>query len=188
MFNYQRLLVLLLVATVPLACTTTQTGQPSGARPEFIFEDVGGVWQPAKGIEKKARPAIPDGQRYRASGPYQVNARAIPAMERSQANLDGMEYRRGGGRMEAPLPDEVMDKLRDDSRFLRANGRIQDPSADAAFAPAQAASTPGTGFASIDYNECCGGGGSVPPDPELAAGPNHVIAVVNVAFEIYATS
>lgn len=45
--------------------------------------------------------------------------------------------------------------------------------------------TPGVSFDSIDYNECCGGGGNVPPDPELAAGPDHVIAVVNVAFEIY---
>jgi len=188
MFRFQRLLILLLVALVPIACTTTPTGEPSGARPEFIFEDVGGVWQPAKGVEKNARPAIPDGQRYRASGPYQVNIRAIPAMERRQANPDGMEYRRGGGRMEAPLPDEVMDKLRGDARSLRANSLVQDPVAGGGYAPAQAASTAGTGFASIDYNECCGGGGSVPPDPELAAGPNHVIAVVNVAFEIYDTS
>ncbi len=43
----------------------------------------------------------------------------------------------------------------------------------------------GTSFASLDYTECCGGGGNVPPDPELAVGPNHIIAVVNVAFEIY---
>ena len=43
------------------------------------------------------------------------------------------------------------------------------------------------GFDSLDYTQCCGGGGggNVPPDPELAAGPNHLIAVVNVAFEIY---
>ncbi|MCP5100657.1 MAG: DNRLRE domain-containing protein, partial [Chloroflexi bacterium] len=40
-------------------------------------------------------------------------------------------------------------------------------------------------FDSLDYNDCCGGGGNVPPDPELAVGPNHAIAVVNVAFEIY---
>jgi hypothetical protein len=40
----------------------------------------------------------------------------------------------------------------------------------------------GVGFESMDYND---GGGSVPPDPELAAGPNHLIAVVNVAFAIY---
>ncbi|MCA9971721.1 MAG: hypothetical protein KC425_15960 [Anaerolineales bacterium] len=52
-------------------------------------------------------------------------------------------------------------------------------------APALNAPTTGAAFDSIDYTECCGGGGNVPPDPELAVGPNHVIAVVNVAFEIY---
>jgi hypothetical protein len=41
-------------------------------------------------------------------------------------------------------------------------------------------------FAGIDFNQCCGGpGGSTPPDPELAAGRDHLILVVNVAFAIY---
>jgi hypothetical protein len=43
----------------------------------------------------------------------------------------------------------------------------------------------GISFDSLDYTDCCGGGGNVPPDPELAVGPSHVIAVVNVAFQIY---
>ena len=51
--------------------------------------------------------------------------------------------------------------------------------------PGLKAPVPGIGFDSLDYTQCCGGGGSVPPDPEMAAGPNHLIAVVNVAFEIY---
>lgn len=42
-----------------------------------------------------------------------------------------------------------------------------------------------TAFDSIDFLECCGTGGAVPPDPEIAVGPDHVIAVVNVALEIY---
>ncbi len=37
-------------------------------------------------------------------------------------------------------------------------------------------------FDSIDYTES---GGYVPPDPELTAGSEHLIAVINVAFEIY---
>ncbi|MCA9993162.1 MAG: hypothetical protein KDE29_19375, partial [Anaerolineales bacterium] len=51
--------------------------------------------------------------------------------------------------------------------------------------PGLRAPTPGTSFASIDYTQCCGGGGSVPPDPEMAAGPNHLIVVVNVSVAIY---
>lgn len=37
-------------------------------------------------------------------------------------------------------------------------------------------------FESLDYTES---GGSVPPDGEIAVGPDHVVAVVNVAIEIY---
>ncbi len=61
---------------------------------------------------------------------------------------------------------------------------LQLPAAPAgeasAFAP-----TPLGGFDSLDSNDCCGGGQLTPPDPEMAAGPNHAIAVVNAALEIY---
>lgn len=45
-------------------------------------------------------------------------------------------------------------------------------------APARLA-PPGTQFESMQYT------GWVPPDPELAVGPNHIIAVVNASFAIY---
>lgn len=43
------------------------------------------------------------------------------------------------------------------------------------------------GFPGPDIWKCCAttNQGTVPPDPELAAGPNHLIAVINIAFEIY---
>ena len=47
--------------------------------------------------------------------------------------------------------------------------------------PTTQAPVPGAGWPSLDYND----GSGVPPDPELAVGPNHVIAAVNSAFEIY---
>ncbi|MGD2050083.1 MAG: hypothetical protein PVH03_11320 [Chloroflexota bacterium] len=43
----------------------------------------------------------------------------------------------------------------------------------------------GKEFDSMDFTNCCGSGGFIPPDPELAVGQDHIIAVVNVAFEIY---
>ncbi|MDH3523355.1 MAG: hypothetical protein OES32_07185 [Acidobacteriota bacterium] len=43
----------------------------------------------------------------------------------------------------------------------------------------------GTNFDSIDITECCDQGTLNPPDPELAVGPSHVIAVVNASLEIY---
>lgn len=75
---------------------------------------------------------------------------------------------------------EVM-RLRAEAARLQPSVNVQQ----AAEAAGLTAATAGTAFDSIDYTECCGGGGNVPPDPELAVGPNHVIAVVNVAFEIY---
>jgi hypothetical protein len=43
------------------------------------------------------------------------------------------------------------------------------------------------GFPSLDINKCCAATNQavVPPDPELAVGPNHIISAVNIAFEIY---
>ncbi|MCZ6726872.1 MAG: hypothetical protein O7A98_05890, partial [Acidobacteria bacterium] len=43
----------------------------------------------------------------------------------------------------------------------------------------------GTSFDSIDVSECCGSGTLNPPDPELAVGPDHVVALVNAAVEVY---
>jgi len=43
----------------------------------------------------------------------------------------------------------------------------------------------GTNFDSMDVTECCQSGTLNPPDPELAVGPNHIIAVVNSSLEIY---
>lgn len=46
----------------------------------------------------------------------------------------------------------------------------------------------GVHFDSIDSNECCGAVTVVPSDPDIAAGPGHLIVAVNVALEIYDTS
>jgi PKD repeat protein len=186
MSHFSRLAMLVIATLLPLACAVTPSEQPQGARPEIIFENTGGIWQPARGVDHTDRPVIPDGQFYRASGPTLVNMRTLPRAERATPNLQGLE-KRGGGRQEAPLPDDVMDMLREEARFLKPNPRIIDVTDETVAAPSAASAVAGSGFPTIDYNQCCGGGGNVPPDPELAAGPNHLIAVVNVAFEIFDT-
>lgn len=75
----------------------------------------------------------------------------------------------------------LLDTLQAMAQQLEPSAAIQEP---ATIAEANAP-TLLQGFDSLDYRECCGGGGNTPPDPELAVGPDHVIAVVNVAFEIY---
>lgn len=82
-------------------------------------------------------------------------------------------------RPESIVPEAVADQLRQAALGLSPDEDIQ------VAAPGQAAPTAGTSFDAIDYTECCGGGGSVPPDPEMATGRSHLIAVVNVAFKIF---
>jgi hypothetical protein len=82
---------------------------------------------------------------------------------------------------EAIRPAAEMAALREAALKLPPSGNISIASSG----PGPNAPTPGVSFDSLSFPECCGGGGNVPPDPELAVGPNHAIAVVNVAFEIY---
>ncbi len=82
------------------------------------------------------------------------------------------EYRRG---------EQLAAELQAEALALPVNSNIQI----ATSGPGLSAPVPGVGFDSLDYLECCGGGGSVPPDPEMSAGPDHLIAAVNVSFEIY---
>lgn len=77
--------------------------------------------------------------------------------------------------------EEVIEALRESALLL-------EPAAQGRLVP-MAAATNGIAlrgaFDSLDINNCCLGGAAVPPDPDLAVGPNHIIAVVNVAFAIY---
>lgn len=65
------------------------------------------------------------------------------------------------------------------SRQLAPQPEVQQ----ATSGPSVAAPARGASFDAIPYS--ADNGGSVPPDPELAVGPQHMIAVVNVAAAIY---
>ncbi len=123
---------------------------------------------------------IPPGQ---LSEPVMVNLRDIPAgvidpdnqlarWERGEIDIFENDSIVGGAEQAA---------LRAESASLAPSEQIQLAQSD----PGLSAPTVGVNFDSIDFTECCGSGGNIPPDPELAVGPDHVIAVVNVALEIY---
>lgn len=86
---------------------------------------------------------------------------------------------RGGGRPELPISEAEAEVLRAQALLLPPNANIQTTEAVRPLAP-----TPLTSFESLLAGDNVGGT-SVPPDPELSAGPDHLIAVVNTAFEIY---
>lgn len=90
--------------------------------------------------------------------------------------------RGGKGRIEGKYSDEEIERLLEEAHQLPPSSLIQQ--IDAADQVGGGPIVQG-GFDSIEVTECCGSGTLNPPDPEVSAGPNHVIAVVNAAVEIY---
>lgn len=120
---------------------------------------------------------------YEAITPVVVNMADIPANEYDPNNMYD-RWLRGEidlDENEGRISEAELAALQDAALKLKPDSAVQQP----ASGPGLKAPVPGIGFASLDTSQCCGGGGSVPPDPEMAAGPNHLIAVVNVAFAIY---
>ena len=115
-----------------------------------------------------------------ADGPYPINLADIPTGVYDPYNQ--LDSNRGGGRIESQISDELSDLLREEAMLMPAQRSIDQ---FRLAGPEKLGPVAGVGFESLDYTECCGGGGNVPPDSELAVGPNHIIAVVNVAFEVY---
>lgn len=163
------------------ACVTAPSDQtakaPSAvagtARPETIGA------KPV--IAKRAPTPWAQSLTYAAEGPFPVQLASVPVGEFDANN----KRDRGWGkdkarRIPGPIPAAEIERLRADAQRLAPSARI-----NAAQPPSAKSPIAGIGFDSIDYTQCCGGGGNVPPDPELAVGPNHIIAVVNVAFAIY---
>jgi len=140
------------------------------------------------GAERPPLPSVAE-LTYTADGPFPVRLSSIPADVYDPYNKYD-QGRRKSKRMDGPLPDWITDQLRDAARKAPPSKRVQVPARTAGGVPGEAAPqstapTAGTGFNGIDINGCCGGGGSVPPDPEVAVGPNHIIVVVNVAIAVY---
>ncbi len=132
-------------------------------------------------------PAVRDGAVDQApqEGPVRpvvVDLRDIPAGVYDPNNQYD-RWRRGEIRLERG--DSIIDRSKIEDMRVAAMNLPASSNITLAGASGLDAPTAGASFDSMDYTECCGGGGNVPPDPELAVGPLHVVAVVNVAFEIY---
>jgi len=78
------------------------------------------------------------------------------------------------------VDDETLAALQERARHLPVSDRVQDAREAQGEAP-----DPLGSFVALDNSQCCGGGSVTPPDPSLAAGPNHLIAMINLAFGIY---
>lgn len=158
---------------------------PMSLRPESVRrqEALRAGMAPAGLVQLVAGDAADAPETYSAISPALVEMRALPegdfvpdtnyeAWLRGEIDLDEAdEYR-----ISRAERLELQESARKQPPSLRELGSV------GIGAPAPA----GVAFDSIDVTECCGGSGTVvPPDPDLAAGPNHLIAVVNLVFEIY---
>ena len=96
---------------------------------------------------------------------------------------DSMRNRWLRGEIDLGSETSLLSELEMAQLRMQAQALPSDPTVDISRSgDGLRAPTPGTAFDGLDYNE---GGGSIPPDPELAVGPNHIVATVNVAVEIY---
>jgi hypothetical protein len=174
------LVAVLLIAGVWLAA------RRAGPAPESVSrQDV--VLRAAPGGRAQVDPNAAPLPEMSVAEPVVVDLRTIPAGVYDPNNQYD-RWQRGEIDLtenESIVSEAAAAALREESLRLPPSANIDDATAVTANGPIIGAPALGASFESIYYNECCGGGGNVPPDPELAVGPNHVIAVVNVAFEIY---
>lgn len=176
--RYTRFVVLALFAATGLWFL----GRAVTIRPEPVARQLAvGLLAPnAQSAEGIDLPAL---ESFQTANPVVVNLADIPAgvydpnnqfdrWQRGEIDLDERE---------GIVSEAEMAALREAALKLPPSNYINQPGESVG----PDALTAGVAFDGLDYTECCGGGGNVPPDPEIAVGPNHVIAVVNVALEIY---
>lgn len=118
---------------------------------------------------------------FAAEGPSLVELSDVPTIE----HASGDEVR-GGRRIESRFTDADIAAAQKAARKQKKSNAVQN--LDGSSVPVGQKPQLEVGFDSIAAADCCDDipfTATVPPDPDLAVGPNHVIAVVNVAFEIY---
>ncbi|GAB4145455.1 MAG: hypothetical protein Fur0021_02750 [Candidatus Promineifilaceae bacterium] len=163
--------LLLLAAGALLILNAARPAQETAARQQAVLAAA-----PQRDRVSEYPPQL---EQYAPITPVTVNMRDVPVGVYAESNLYD-RWLRGEVDLENDfrVSEAVAAGLMADAQKLAPNSDVQI--AQTGFGP-----TPLIGFDSLDYTECCGGGGVVPPDPEMAAGPNHLIAVVNLALEIY---
>ncbi len=161
-------------------------GRPSGLTPESASRQQArlGALAPAGASGAEPAPAAPSEQTEgQLVEPVVVNLADIPAGVYDPNNQFDRWQR---GELDLDENESIVSEAQ--AEALRAAALKLEPSANiqqAQSGPGLSAPVLGISFPSIDINGCCGGGANVPPDPEMAAGPNHLIAAVNVSFQIY---
>lgn len=119
---------------------------------------------------------------YQAEGPSPISLDEVPRPEPADS-----PYVRGGNRLASRFTDlQVASAQAAAAAAQPTSAGVQN--LDGSFRPVGQKPFLLGGFDAIDASDCCRGTGFaavVPPDPDLAVGPHHVIVVVNTAFEVF---
>ena len=196
MHLFTRLVVVALLAVIPLACTTVDTAQTQNT------DSPGGAAYPEKvdangnviriGPDKRSRNLATSpraGEKIFADGPVVVSMSNVRQTQRPDWVTDLIGPANKRNHAPGPISESAMAALRDQAKNLPANARAPQVGEASVGDPVLGAPTSLTGFEGPDSGDCCGGTTvTVPPDPEMAAGKNHVIAAINSAFAIYSKS
>jgi len=121
--------------------------------------------------------------RYTAEGPSAIELRDVP---REAAGAVTDLPVRGGKRIESRFSDEQVAAAVTAAKAQKRSAFVQN--FDGSQKPVGPKIKLSSEFDAIDAGDCCQGtrfSATVPPDPDLAVGPSHVIVVVNTAFEVF---
>ncbi|MBT8103460.1 MAG: hypothetical protein KJO95_10865 [Gammaproteobacteria bacterium] len=123
--------------------------------------------------------------RYTSEGMSAVNLNDV---SRSSAQSSPtVDYVVGGPQIDSKFTDEQIEAAVAAAQAQAKSSAVQN--IDGSQKPVgKKIKSAGVDFNAIDAADCCTNSGfsaTVPPDPDMAAGPNHLIVVVNIAFEIY---
>jgi len=153
------------------------TPAPEGAARRDALAALAPARPRATGIESSAAPEPG------SVAPVRVNLQAVPV---GANTADGLHAQWLRGEVDLTETESILSAAEIAALQERALALPPSPALVAASAEAGSeAPVLGVGWPSLNY---LAAGGWVPPDPELAVGRTHVIAVVNSAFAIYTKS
>lgn len=195
-----RLVAVLLVSAMVVGAGWIVVSYSSDDSPVTVASEVGAVAtqmaRPGRSItapprvvaaSKKGKKSTINGEGtiyYFAEGPSAIHLSEVPR-ELHRAEADDT-FVRGGDRIESRFTDAQIAAAEAAAAAQPMSEAVQN--LDGSQKPVGFKPKGGVKFNAIDAVDCCidsGFSATVPPDIDMAAGPEHLIVVVNITFEIY---
>ncbi|MGH8496509.1 MAG: hypothetical protein ACREVN_10290 [Gammaproteobacteria bacterium] len=173
---------------VVAGCAAEQASRPAEPEAEAAYARPRPGLRAPTGIQQSALAKLGNASEKKMirleAEPSSIDLADIPRTPRTQAD-DDLPVR-GGDRIESKFTDAEVEAAQETAANQPVSPGIQN--IDGSEKPVGPKPKLRSRFDSLHAGECCTGTGfsaTVPPDPDMAAGPDHLIVVVNTAFEVY---